>query len=200
MKPLEKRVVSYENGKPLAQAFYRNKKREGEFTSWHENGNLWIQEFYTNGKPDGDRKVWYENGQIQGTSFFRNGLAEKERKSWRENGRMWTEEFYSRGKREGERKVWYIDGKIWVKEFYRKGNIDGELKEWYSLNGGISSHRLFRNGKCIDNSFTNRKSQTLQNLKKKLFIYSIWKKSLLNVFLVNDLSSIISGSLKRQNK
>jgi uncharacterized protein len=184
-KPLEKRVINYENGQCRAQAFCRGKKEEGEFKAWHPNGQLWIREFHSDGRPNGQRQVWYENGQIQETSFSRKGFIEGERKTWRENGRLWKKEFFYDNENRRNNIVWYQDGNIRIKEYYYKGKIDGENREWYP--NGKLLHWFFRNGKPIDKSFTFRKKCLLLRLKNRLK----GPARLINCFLIDDLAKII---------
>ena len=66
-------IVQYPNGIIKMRGYYRNGKRNGQWTSFFQNGNVQSEGFFKDGLRDGSAKVYYENGKIYYEGYYKEG-------------------------------------------------------------------------------------------------------------------------------
>lgn len=205
---LEEYRHRFEDGR-LERSFYRNGKREGEYSFWNVDGRLIVSSFYKDGWKDGERKTWYGTGQIYTYEFHKQGIQQERKewsrdgqliehwvykdgeikyKTWHDNGWPCMHESYKAEKLEGGRKEWYRSKELAVLEFYRNGCREGERKSWW-VSGEIRMHSYWKDGGPIDTQFNWRKKWIFIKIKRlirvRLHISAIDK------FMISDMSRMI---------
>ena len=64
-KPFNGKTVSiYDNNQKELEGFYKNGKKDGQFTYWFKNGNKLKEGIFKDGKQVGSPKKWNEDGSV----------------------------------------------------------------------------------------------------------------------------------------
>lgn len=153
---------------------YRNKEKEGPFSTNYQKGKIIEYEYYEdddfflekkelesyklcfeNGskKLEGPCKAYYKNGNLFIKYTYVNGVMEGEAKQYYENRQLKKEGFYKNGKLEGIYKEYYDDGKLYKEAIFKNGGIEGESKTYYK-NGELQSVLFFKNDELDGESKT----------------------------------------------
>lgn len=126
---LERRTVTYPNGKGVKEDWTFTRKPNGDTL---EHGVH--KKFFWNGNPS-ESVVW-KMGQ-------RDGSAQ----AWYDNGAAKWQKSYDNGKKQGTWRLFYLDGHPWMTVNYDKDRLQGKAQAW-GKTGGDPKEAEFDKGNC----------------------------------------------------
>jgi hypothetical protein len=127
---LERRTVTYPNGKSVSEdwTFIRKPNgdtlRHGVHKKFFWNGNTSESVIWKMGQKDGSAQAWYDNGAVK----------------WQKS--------YAEGKKQGTWHLFYQDGHPWIVAHYDKDHLTGTLQVWDKADATEPKTAEFANGSC----------------------------------------------------
>lgn len=126
---LERRTVTYPNGKSVREDWTFTRKPNGDtlehgvHKKFFWNGNPSESVIWKMGKRDGSAQAWYDNGAAK----------------WQKS--------YDDGKKQGDWRLFYQDGQPWMVTHYAKDKLNGKVQVW-GKTGGDPKEAEFAQGNC----------------------------------------------------
>ncbi len=126
---LERRTVTYPNGKSVREDWTFTRKPNGDtlehgvHKKFFWNGSASESVIWKLGKKDGSAQAWYENGAVK----------------WQKS--------YDNGAKQGTWRLSYLDGKPWIVTNYAKDQLNGEVQYWGKDGSDVKAGQ-YLNGSC----------------------------------------------------
>ena len=139
-------VTYFENGKKMAEGYFRNQLKDSIWIYFQETGDTISSiEQYKNGIPHGSWKVFYKNGVLAHELNYVNGEKHGQVKEFNEEGKVIFEIQYKNGKENGLSVLYYPDGKLREKGNYKNGERDGKWQQ-FDADGKVVKEVGYKNG------------------------------------------------------
>lgn len=105
------RIERYGNGAVSRRVQIVDGKKEGKMTDYYNDGKLMAERWFKNGMQEGNTTIWYPSGKIKEVQFYKEGKQFGGDTIWYENGRVQFTTFFENDKKEGYLRKWDPDGK-----------------------------------------------------------------------------------------
>jgi len=132
-----KRVIFFENGNPEIEEHYKNGSLEGPYKVYYDTGEMMLESVYVDNALQGKVKKYYKSGQLMEDVTFVNSEENGPFVEYWENGNLKWEGSYLNGDNEfGELKKYNEEGVV-----IRKLNCDSlaVCRTFWTLEGGFSN-------------------------------------------------------------
>jgi len=110
---------NYPDGRPSAEAHFRQGKLDGISRHWHPNGVMAFEIRLKGGFRHGLCKQWNEQGQLLGS--FKMIMGTGVMRFWYSNSRLLYEMDMVKGKPHGRQRLWSEQGELVAESFYVNG-------------------------------------------------------------------------------
>lgn len=127
---LERRTVTYPNGKSVKEDWTFTRKPNGDtlehgvHKKFFWNGSASESVIWKMGKRDGSAQAWYDNGAAK----------------WQKN--------YENGEKRGTWRLFFLDGQPWIVAGFDKDKLHGKVQVWSKTQPGEPRTAEFDHGNC----------------------------------------------------
>lgn len=122
---------SYNGGKLVSKANYKEGIQSGKRVIFFENGNPEIEENYKNGALEGDYKVYYDTGELMLESKYVDNTIQGQVKKYYKSGQLMEDVAFVNNEENGPFVEYWENGNLkWEGTYLNGDNEFGELKKY----------------------------------------------------------------------
>lgn len=138
----------YKSGKLQSVGNYLNQKKDSLWTFYDEQARLRSTEEYKLDSLDGYRKIYFPTGTLLKEEFFINGTPDGEWAEYYEDGKTRTKGYWKDGKYNGDFTFYHQNGAKEAEGAYVNDNKSGQWM-YYLPNGKLEVQILYENGEAV---------------------------------------------------
>lgn len=127
---LERRTVTYPNGKSVKEDWTFQRKPNGDSVA------------------QGIHKKFFWSGSTSESVIWKDGKRDGSAQAWYENGAVKWQKSYDAGKKTNTWRLSYKDGNPWMVAAYKDDKLNGTVQVWDKADAAQPKEAQFKDGNC----------------------------------------------------